>query len=102
MLDHFSRDHLFAAQWTVARRAPLSMGFSRQEGWSVLLLCQPKRAQCQKFSYSGEEEVLLRFRCSQPPLVWDPPTPLPLLPTDSSNASLPGPLALFIGLPESF
>lgn len=26
-------------------------------------------------SYSGEEEVLLRFRCPQPPLVWDPPPP---------------------------
>ena len=25
---------LFATQWTVAHQAPLSMGFSRQEGWS--------------------------------------------------------------------
>ena len=27
---------LFATPWTVARQAPLSMGFSRQERWSVL------------------------------------------------------------------
>ena len=31
-----SRVHLFVTQWTVARQAPLSMGFSRQEYWSGL------------------------------------------------------------------
>ena len=31
---------LFATPWTVARQAPLSMGFSRQEYWS-LLPCPP-------------------------------------------------------------
>ena len=30
-----------ATQWTVARQAPLSMGFSRQECWSGLLLASP-------------------------------------------------------------
>ena len=40
MLSHFSHVQLFAAPWTVARKAPLSMGFSRQEYWSVLL-CPP-------------------------------------------------------------
>ena len=29
-----SRVHLFATPWTVARQAPLSMEFSRQEYWS--------------------------------------------------------------------
>ena len=29
-----SRVQLFATPWTVARQAPLSMGFSRQEYWS--------------------------------------------------------------------
>ena len=29
-----SRDWLFATLWTVARQAPLSMGFSRQEYWN--------------------------------------------------------------------
>ena len=32
---------LFAAPWTVARQAPLSMGFSRQECWSGLLFPSP-------------------------------------------------------------
>ena len=32
----FSRVRLFATPWTVARQAPLSMGFSRQEYWSGL------------------------------------------------------------------
>ena len=34
MLSHFNCVQLFAAQWTVASQAPLSMGFSRQEYWS--------------------------------------------------------------------
>ena len=32
----FSRVQLFATPWTVARQAPLSLGFSRQEDWSGL------------------------------------------------------------------
>ena len=31
----------FATPWTVARQAPLSMGFSRQEYWSGLLFPSP-------------------------------------------------------------
>ena len=34
MLSYFSHVRLFATPWTVARQAPLSMGFSRQEYWS--------------------------------------------------------------------
>ena len=34
MLSHFSRVQLFVTLQTVACRAPLSMGFSRQEYWS--------------------------------------------------------------------
>ena len=34
MLSHFSRVQLFAILWTIAHRAPLSMGFSRQEYWT--------------------------------------------------------------------
>ena len=40
MLSHFSCVWLCATPWTVARQAPLSMGFSRQEYWSRLL-CPP-------------------------------------------------------------
>ena len=36
VLSHFSRVQLCATLWTVARQAPLSMGFSRQEYWSGL------------------------------------------------------------------
>ena len=36
MLSHFSRVQLFVISWTVARQAPLSMGFSRQEHRSGL------------------------------------------------------------------
>ena len=36
VLSHFSHVRLFATLWTVARQAPLSMGFSRQEYWSGL------------------------------------------------------------------
>ena len=36
MLSHFSCVRLFATPWTIARQAPLSMGFSRQEYWSGL------------------------------------------------------------------
>ena len=36
MLSHFSRVRLFVTTWTVARQAPLSMGFSRQEYGSGL------------------------------------------------------------------
>ena len=37
----FSRVRLFATPWTVAYRAPLSMGFSRQEYWSGLPFPSP-------------------------------------------------------------
>ena len=36
LLSRFSRVCLFATPWTVARQAPLSLGFSRQESWSGL------------------------------------------------------------------
>ena len=38
MLSHVQ---LFATPWTVARQAPLSVGFSRQESWSGLSLPSP-------------------------------------------------------------
>ena len=40
MLSCFSCARLFATPWTIARQAPPSTGFSRQEYWSVLL-CPP-------------------------------------------------------------
>ena len=34
VLSRFSHVQLFATPWTIARQAPLSIGFSRQEYWS--------------------------------------------------------------------
>ena len=41
MLSHFSCVRLFVTLWTVAHRAPLSMGFSMQEYWSGLPMPSP-------------------------------------------------------------
>ena len=41
VLSRFSRVQLFGTLWTVARQAPLSIGFSRQEYWSGLLSLPP-------------------------------------------------------------
>ena len=40
LLSRFSRFRLSVTPWTVARKAPLAMGFSREEYWSGLL-CPP-------------------------------------------------------------
>ena len=37
VLSSFSPVQLFVTLWTVAHQAPLPMGFSRQECWSILL-----------------------------------------------------------------
>ena len=42
VLSCFSPVRLFATPWTVARQAPLSMEFSRQEYWSRLLFPSPE------------------------------------------------------------
>ena len=42
VLSCFSRVQLSVTLWTVARQAPLSMRFSRQEYWHVLL-CPPSK-----------------------------------------------------------
>ena len=41
MLSRFSCAQLFVTLWTVARQAPLSMGFPRQECWIGLLYSLP-------------------------------------------------------------
>ena len=40
-MKSLSRVQLFGTPWTVARQAPLSMGFSRQESWSGLPFPSP-------------------------------------------------------------
>ena len=41
MLSRFRCVQLSATLWAIARQAPLSMGFSRQEYWSGLLCLSP-------------------------------------------------------------
>ena len=41
MLNCFSHIQLSASPWTVTCQDPLSIGFSRQEYWSVLLCLPP-------------------------------------------------------------
>ena len=48
----------FATPWTVARQAPLSMGFPKQEYWSGLPFPPPEN-----LSNSGIEPVSLVFSC---------------------------------------
>ena len=42
MLSHFCSVQLFVTLWSIAHRAPLSMGFSRQEYWSRLPCPSPE------------------------------------------------------------
>ena len=73
---------LFATPWTVARQAPLSMGFSRQEYWSGLPCPSPGH-----FPDPGMEpglpELAGRFFTTEPQykcddLVTDLPVSLPV------------------------
>ena len=57
MLSHFSHVRLSTTPWTMARQAPLSMGFSRQEYWSGLPFPPPVR----KYEVS-EVKLLSRVR----------------------------------------
>ena len=41
-ISSFSHVQFFATPWTIARQAPLSMGFSRQEYWSGLPFPRPR------------------------------------------------------------
>ena len=59
---HFSRVRLSATPWTMAHRAPLSMGFSRREYWSGL----PSPSPVIKYEVS-EVKPLSRVRLSAPP-----------------------------------
>ena len=57
-----SRVQLSVTPWTMARQAPLSMGFSRQENWSGLPFPSPMR----KYEVS-EVKSLSRVRLSATP-----------------------------------
>ena len=54
-MKSLSHVRLFATLWTVAGQAPLSMGFSRQEYWSVLPFSFPG-----DLPYPGSKSVSLK------------------------------------------
>ena len=66
VLSHFSHVQLFATPWTIARQAPLSVGFPRQEYWNGLPFPSPG-----KFPDLGIEPVSPalagRFFTTEPP-----------------------------------
>ena len=53
MLSLFSHVQLLATLWTVARQAPLSMGFSRQEHWNVLPFPSPITGHQENINYNN-------------------------------------------------
>ena len=59
VLSCFSHVQLFAALWTAARQAPLSMGFSRHEYWS-------RRFKCIYSQITGKKHSLLKTLLQHP------------------------------------
>ena len=54
VIGHFSGVRLCAILWTVARQAPLSMGFSRQEYWSGFVVPSSREfSQSKSVTYSA-------------------------------------------------
>ena len=101
MLSSFSRFQPFVTPWTVARQAPLSMGFSRQEYWSRWPFPSPKAGYkttniltvILTLPFTALFTHLIHYPVSEP---LDCPHPVPLLapsltfPLCSSTASLQG------------
>ena len=48
--------------WTVAHQAPLSMGFSRQEYWSVLPFPSLAQGVCENESMRRAQLLLVKYR----------------------------------------
>ena len=68
MLSRFSCVRLCATQWTAARQAPLSTGFSRQEYWSGWLFPSPFLSKCGPISWKAllgpSGDLLISHPCS--------------------------------------
>ena len=54
--------HSFATAWTVARQAPLSMGFSRQEYWNGLPFPSPGVSPSPRITPASPESPALAGR----------------------------------------
>ena len=67
MLSRFSCILLFVTLWSVARQAPLSMGFSRQEHWTGLPCPFPLRMEVQFSSVAQSCPILCDSMNRSPP-----------------------------------
>ena len=65
-VQSFSRVQLFVTPWTVARQAPLSMGFSRQKYWCGLPFPSPGDLSNSGIE-SGSPELQADALTSEPP-----------------------------------
>ena len=83
--SHFSRVRLFATPWTVARRAPLSMGFSKQEYWNGLP-CPPPRDLPDPGVEPGSPALGRFFTTST---TWETHIPASICQSQTPNLSLP-------------
>ena len=62
-MKSLSHVRLFATPWTVAYQAPPSMGFSRQEYWSVLPFPSPGDLQAGFRKGRGTRDQIANIRC---------------------------------------
>ena len=62
LLSHFSRVWLCATPWTAAHQAPPSMGFSRQEYWSVVPLPSPSHVAIYHQNKQSNQKMGRRFK----------------------------------------
>ena len=92
---------LFATSWTVARQAPLSMEFSRQEHWSGLLFPTPGN-----LPYPGIEHTSPALQVSSLPLChlgspqWAHIVLRSLLPHTSDEPALKNPFPCVFPIPQ--
>ena len=79
MLSCFSPVQLFATLWTVARQAPLSMGFSRQEYWSGLPCPPPGDLSDPEIKLTSPKSPALAGRFFTTSTTWEAPDRAPSL-----------------------
>ena len=75
VLSGFSRVRLFVTLQTAARKAPLSMGFSRKEYWSGLPFPPPKDLPNPRIKPSSLVSPVLAGRFFTPSAAWEAPLP---------------------------
>ena len=90
LVSRFSHVRFFSTLWTIARQAPLSMGFSRQEYWSGLS-CPPPG----DLPHPGIEPVSLMFPALADGLLTTSATWEHIMPSKSIHIAANGKVSLF-------